>query len=94
MYKPNPIDTGDVVLSPELLDITEKLAENAHDVWAQGRIEQGWTYGEHRDDIRKTTPCLVPYDQLSDEEKRYDRETAMGTIRLLVKMGYEISKKA
>lgn len=94
MYKPNPIDTSDVVLSAELLDITEKLAENAHDVWAQGRIEQGWTYGEQRDDIRKTTPCLVPYDQLPDEEKRYDRETAMGTIRLLVKMGYEIRKKA
>lgn len=93
MYKPNPIDTSDVVLTPELLELTEKIAEQVHEVWALGRAESGWTYGEHRDDVLKTTPCMVPYDELSEDEKRYDRETAMGTIRLLVKLGYEISKK-
>lgn len=91
-YTPAPINTADVELSPELLTLTEKLAENTHDVWAQSRISQGWKFGEQRDDAQKLHPCLIPYDELPDSEKQYDRDTALETLRLIVKLGYEIKK--
>ena len=90
IYNPNPIDTSDVVLSPELLALTEKLAENTHDVWAKGRIEQGWKYGKTRDDNNKLHPCLIPYSELPESEKEYDRNTALETIKLIQKLGYFI----
>lgn len=92
MYEPKPIDTSDVILSDDLLELTEKIAENVHDVWAVGRIEQGWTYGSERNDELKTTPCLVPYAELPDSEKEYDRNTALETLKLIVKLGYKISQ--
>lgn len=92
MYTPNPVDTNEVVLSEELLALTEKIAENVHDVWAKGRIEEGWTYGEKRDNEKKTTPCLVSYQDLPESEKEYDRNTAMETLKLIVKLGYRIER--
>ena len=89
-YQPSPIDTSDVQLPEELLALTEKIAENTHDLWAAGRLREGWTYGEKRDDAAKTTPCLVPYDELPDSERVYDRTTSMETIKLIVKLGYKI----
>jgi len=94
MYKPNPIDTSDVILGEELIKLTEEIAANVHDVWAKGRIESGWKYGQKRDDEKKETPCLVPYYELSEEEKEYDRNTAMETLRLIIKLGYDIEKRA
>ncbi len=93
LYFPSPIDTSDIQLSAELLELTEKLAENTHEVWAQGRLDQGWTYGEVRDDQNKTTPCLIPYGELPESEKEYDRNTALETLRLIVKLGYRITKE-
>ena len=90
MYKPTPADTGKITLPPELIELTEKIAENVHDVWAQGRIKDGWTYGPVRDDDKKQTPCLVPYSELSETEKEYDRNTALETIKLILSLGYEI----
>lgn len=92
MYKPNPIDTNDIVLSDDLLKLTEKIAENVHEVWAKSRVEEGWSYGTERNDKEKTTPCLVPYSELPEEEKAYDRNTAMGTLKLIIAMGYTIEK--
>lgn len=92
MYKPNPIDTHTINLSADLLELTERIAENVHDVWAQRRIAEGWTYGEIRDDKKKTTPCMVPYSQLSESEKEYDRKTALETLKLIVALGYKIEK--
>lgn len=92
MYKPNPIDTSDIVLSDDLLELTEKIAENVHEVWAEGRIKEGWTYGAVRDDAKKETPCLVPYKDLSESEKDFDRNTALETIKLIIKLGYDIKK--
>lgn len=92
MYKPEPIDTSDVVLDKDLLELSEKIAANVHDVWAKGRVEQGWTYGEKRDDAKKQTPCLVEYDALPESEKDYDRNTALETLKLIVKLGYKITK--
>ena len=92
MYIPKPIDTSDVVLSEDLLELCEQLAENTHEVWAKGRQAEGWSYGPVRSDEKKQTPCLVPYSELTDEERAYDRNTAMETVRLLVKLGYRIEK--
>ena len=92
MYDPKPIDTKDVVLSEELLELTEKLAEQVHEIWAAGRIAEGWSYGEARDSIQKKNPCLVPYELLPENEKEYDRNTALETVRLVCKLGYRIEK--
>ena len=91
-YIPCPIDTSDVVLDKDLLSLSEKLAENTHEVWAKGRIAEGWTYGNSRNDEKKQTPCLVPYSDLSESEKEYDRNTALETLRLIQKLGYKIVK--
>lgn len=91
-YTPQPIDTGDVKLSPELLTLAEQIAENVHDVWALARMEQGWTFGEKRDDENKKHPCLVPYEDLPEEEKDYDRNTAIQTLKLAVRLGFSIEK--
>lgn len=91
-YTPAPIDTADIRLTEDLLILTEKIAENVHDVWAAGRIAEGWTYGEKRDDAKKETPCLVPYGELSEEEKAYDRNTALSTLKLVIALGYRIEK--
>lgn len=92
-YTPMPIDTSDVQLPQDILDLAEELAENTHEVWAQGRVNGGWVYGEQRDDTKKTHPCLIPYDDLSEEEKEYDRATAFETLRLIIKLGYKIEKQ-
>lgn len=92
MYNPKPISTADVTLDEGLLELTEKIAENVHEVWASGRIEDGWKYGKERNDEKRETPCLVPYSELSEEEKDFDRKTAMETIKLIIKLGYKIEK--
>lgn len=93
MYQPKPLDLSNVVLDKDLLSLVEEIAENVHDVWAKNRIEEGWTLGPIKDSIKKTTPLLVPYNELSEEEKQYDRNTALSTIKFLVKKGYQIKKR-
>lgn len=93
MYEPKPINTEDVVLDEELIALTEIIASNVHDVWACGRISEGWRYGEVKDYEKKETPCLVPYDQLPESEKDYDRNTAIEMLKMIVKMGYTIFRK-
>ena len=92
MYTPKPVNTSEIKLSDNLLELTERIAENVHDVWAAGRIADGWTYGETRNDAEKKHPCLIPYDALSESEKEYDRNTALETLKLIVALGYKIEK--
>lgn len=87
-YTPEPIPTDTVELPEELAGLTERLAEHIHDVWAQRRIDEGWTYGAQRDDEAKTHPGLVPYAELSESEKEYDRETALEALRAILALGY------
>ena len=91
-YIPQPMDTSDVQLPQELNELVEEMAKNVHEVWAQSRISQGWTYGPERSDALKQHPCLVPYDELPEVEKAYDRDTALSTLRLIVKSGFRIEK--
>lgn len=92
IYTPQPVDTTDVVLPVELEQLVEEMSKNVHEVWAETRIKQGWTYGEQRNDELKTHPCLVPYEDLPDEEKEYDRNTSIGTLKLIMKLGFKISQ--
>lgn len=91
-YSPRPIDISDVVLNPEIIELREAIAENAHEIWAENRKAEGWTYGPERNDALKQTPDMVPYAQLPESEKHYDREMAMQTISLMRKLGYDIIK--
>lgn len=91
-YKPQPIDTTDVVLPEDLKPLIEKMAKNVHEVWAESRLAQGWTYGNKRDDEKKTHPCLVPYEELPEVEKEYDRNTSIGTLKLIMKLGFKIER--
>ena len=92
MYIPKPVDTSKIELPDELSSLVEVLAKNNHDIWAQGRIAEGWSYGEKRDDLRKEHPCLVEYDELPESEKQYDRNTAKETIKLIISIGFRITK--
>lgn len=91
-YIPNPIDTKNICLDETILLLSEQLARNSHDVWAQERIRQGWVYGPARDDEKKEHPCLIPYEELPETEKVYDRNAALETLRAILSLGYEIKK--
>lgn len=93
VYEPSPITLADVELSDDLTELQEAIAENAHEIWAKARTDQGWTYGPERNDQKKETPDMVPYCNLPESEKLYDREMAMQTLKLVKKLGFEIHKK-
>lgn len=92
-YTPQPIDTSDVELPKELETLVEQMSKNVHEVWAETRIKQGWTHGPERNDELKTHPCLISYEELPEEEKEYDRNTSVETLKLILKLGFEIVTK-
>ena len=89
-YTPAPIDTSDIILPEDLTSLVELLAKNVHEVWAQTRIAQGWSYGEERDDVSLRHPCIIPYEDLPEIEKVYDRNTSQQTLKLIIKLGFKI----
>lgn len=92
-YIPSPADTSAVELPPQLEKLTEQLARNVHEVWAAGRRAEGWTLGPERSDALRQHPCLVPYDELPESERDYDRHTAVETLKFIVAQGYRIEKQ-
>ena len=92
-YTPHPVELEDIELPKELLELTESMARNVHEVWAEQRRKDGWTYGDQRDDTRKKHPCLVPYEELPESEREYDRLTAIQTVKLIYKLGFYLVKK-
>lgn len=91
-YVPQPLDTTGVQLPQDLAQLVEKMALNVHEVWAAGRISDGWTWGPVRNDELKHHPCLIPYEELPDSEREYDRHTAVETLKLILSLGYRIEK--
>lgn len=89
-YQPKPLNTEGIILPQNIIALAEKLAENTHDVWAQRRMQEGWTHGPQWDDINKKHPCLVPYGELQESEKDYDRSTSLETLKCILLMGYKI----
>ena len=92
-YNPNPFDTSTIELTEDLLLLSESLARNVHEVWSKGRIDDGWKYGKTRNDELKTHPSLISYDELSEEEKDYDRRTSQETLKFIIAHGFSIDKK-
>ena len=92
-YIPKPENLENIQLSEELNNLVEAMAKNVHEVWAQSRMEQGWIYGQERNDQFKQHPCLVAYEELPEVEKAYDRDTAVGTLKLILKLGFNITKE-
>lgn len=93
VYEPSPISLDDVELSDDLTELQEAIAENAHEIWAKARADQGWIYGPERNDVKKETPDMIPYCNLPESEKLYDREMAMQTLKLVKKLGFEIVRR-
>jgi RyR domain len=91
-YEPKPIDTSNVQISEEILELGERLAENAHDIYGRQRLAEGWSYGPERNDAMKENPTLVPYKELPESEKEYDRQIAMETLKAIIALGYRIEK--
>ena len=91
-YRPHPISTAGVELSSDIRDLTELLARNAHEIWAQQRLAEGWKYGPLRNDASREHPGLVPYEKLPETEKEYDRKMALETLKVIVALGYRIEK--
>ena len=93
VYEPYPIHLDDITLDENLTELQEAIAENAHEIWAKARTDQGWTYGPERNDQKKETPDMMPYCNLPESEKLYDREMAMQTLKLVKKLGFEIVRR-
>lgn len=91
-YVPSPVQTEDIALPDELMPLVEEMARNVHEVWAKNRMDDGWSYGPARDDSALKHPCLVPYEDLPENEKDYDRATSQETLKLILKAGFKISK--
>lgn len=92
-YLPMPEDTSEIILDEQIMQLAERIAENTHDVWAKGRIAEGWKYGKVLDNVKKENPLLVPYCELSESEKDYDRRTSIETLKLVIKLGFDIKKR-
>lgn len=89
-YIPKPINVDDVLLSNDVAALTEYIAENAHEEWAKQRLKEGWTFAPKTNKKRKQSFDLVPYCELLDKEKEYDRKMAMNTLKVLYKFGINI----
>lgn len=92
-YIPHPFDTSEIELSEELKQLVELIAHNVHDTWAKSRINEGWTWGPTLDGELKHHPCLVEYDELPESEKNYDRNTAIASLKTILKLGWTIEKQ-
>lgn len=90
-YIPTPIDISGIALDDHLLGLTERLAKHAHDLWALQRLRDGWKWGPVRCDTNRAHPCLIPYEDLPEAEKEYDRRAALGTIKAVIASGYRIT---
>lgn len=93
VYHPQPFDNYTIPFPEELETLTEDLSKNVHEVWAARRMAEGWKYGPVRDDMKKEHPCLIPYENLSEEDKDYDRATALSTIRFILAKGYTLIRE-
>ena len=89
-YDPKPIDTSKIDLPAPLMEIAELLARNAHEIWAEQRFLDGWRWCATRNDDKREHPMLVPYEELPESEKEYDRRAAQLTLKAVVALGFTI----
>jgi hypothetical protein len=91
-YTPRPIDTTQITLPAGLHGLVERLAENTHELWAQQRIKDGWTFGRQRNDTTKKHRNLIPYADLPESEKEYDRIAVVGVLKSILALGFRIER--
>ena len=89
-YEPKSLDLTRVQIPADLLNLVEQLAEITHDNWVKQRLADGWRHGHNRNDLQKEHPCIVPYDDLPESEKEYDRKISLGVIQTMLALGYRI----
>uniref|UniRef100_A0A6I8PDZ5 Ryanodine receptor 2 n=1 Tax=Ornithorhynchus anatinus TaxID=9258 RepID=A0A6I8PDZ5_ORNAN len=89
-FTPIPVDTSQVVLSPHLERIREKLAENIHELWVMNKVELGWQYGPVRDDNKRQHPCLVEFAKLPEQERNYNLQMSLETLKTLLALGCHV----
>uniref|UniRef100_A0A8C9RP23 Ryanodine receptor 2 n=1 Tax=Scleropages formosus TaxID=113540 RepID=A0A8C9RP23_SCLFO len=89
-YKPAPMDLSHIKLSSTQEAMVDKLAENAHNVWARDRIRQGWTYGIQQDVKNRRNPRLVPYALLDERTKKSNKDSLREAVRTLLGYGYNL----
>jgi hypothetical protein len=85
-YRPQPIDTSQVALNG-CQPLIEALARNAHEIWAELRMKDGWAYGPTRDDERKLHPCLVPFEDLRESDRSLDRAMMIEVLKSAIVLG-------
>jgi len=89
-YEPKSPDLTGVQIPADLINLVEQLAEITHDNWVRQRLADGWRHGQYRDDLHKEHPCIVPYEDLPESEKEYDRKISLGVVQAILALGYRI----
>lgn len=46
--------------------------QKQHEAWMADKSKDGWVYGPVKDADRKTHPCMVPYSELPQAQRRKD----------------------
>ncbi|XP_066971302.1 ryanodine receptor isoform X4 [Macrobrachium rosenbergii] len=85
-YNPQPVDMTNLTLSREMQNMAERLAENAHDIWAKRKKDELEACGGG------FPPQMVPYDMLTEKEKRKDRFRSVELLKYLQFMGYRLCR--
>ncbi|WP_250033861.1 RyR domain-containing protein [Paractinoplanes maris] len=91
-WVPDLHDTAALTLPPAVVTDLEQLAEHVHNVWGSKRLADGWRYGPERSTAERTMPSLVPYADLPEDERDYDRELVTETVKMLLRLGYRVSR--
>jgi hypothetical protein len=74
--------------TPEEVEI---LGRMEHDRWMDDLRKRGWRYAPgKKDPAKKTHPCLVPWEQLSDEVKDYDRNFIRELPKILAEVDLQV----
>ncbi|KAM6956587.1 ryanodine receptor 2-like [Aplochiton taeniatus] len=92
VFRPAPVDTSKVLLPPQLEHLRERLAENLHELWAMDRIDQGWTHGAVKEEVKKHDPCLVEFSRLPEQEKNRSLQLSQDTLRTLLALGFHVGR--
>lgn len=89
-YEPNPVDTRGERLPASLVPLVDLMANHSHDVWARNLIDKGWQWAHERDNDKKLHPQLIAWSQMSDSDKKYDRDSATQSLLVIQSMGYNV----
>jgi hypothetical protein len=71
-------------------DLVEALAREAHGAWMETRLREGWRHGPVQDGGSKTTPLLVEYEELNEQQKEVDRKIVRTTLAGAGRHGWRV----